>query len=59
MAGSIAPEIYGKEDIKKALLLMMIGGASKQMQDGMKIRGNINILLMVIIRSIIGRPRSS
>jgi DNA replication licensing factor MCM7 len=35
------------EDVKKSLLLMMIGGVTKEMQDGMKIRGNINILLMV------------
>jgi hypothetical protein len=47
------------KDIKKALLLMMIGGVSKQMQDGMKIRGNINILLMVIVTNIVGRSRNS
>lgn len=33
-------------DVKKALLLMMIGGIQKSMDDGMKIRGDINILLM-------------
>jgi DNA replication licensing factor MCM7 len=46
LALSIAPEIYGHEDVKKALLLQMVGGVSKQMQDGMRIRGDINILLM-------------
>jgi DNA replication licensing factor MCM7 len=46
LAKSIAPEIYGMEDIKKALLLLLVGGVSKEMPDGMKIRGNINILLM-------------
>jgi len=35
------------EDVKKSLLLMMVGGVTKEMQDGMRIRGNINILLMV------------
>jgi DNA replication licensing factor MCM7 len=46
LALSIAPEIYGHEDVKKALLLQMVGGVTKQMQDGMRIRGDINILLM-------------
>jgi DNA replication licensing factor MCM7 len=46
LAKSIAPEIYGMEDIKKALLLLLVGGVNKETPDGMKIRGNINILLM-------------
>ncbi|EGG14151.1 MCM family protein [Cavenderia fasciculata] len=46
LARSIAPEIYGHLDVKKALLLMMIGGISKSMRDGMSIRGDINICLM-------------
>ena len=46
LAKSIAPEIYGMEDIKKALLLLLVGGVDKNMSDGMKIRGNMNILLM-------------
>ena len=46
LAKSIAPEIYGMEDIKKALLLLLVGGVDKTLPDGMKIRGNLNILLM-------------
>jgi DNA replication licensing factor MCM7 len=46
LARSIAPEIYGLDDIKKALLLLLVGGVNKEMSDGMKIRGNINILLL-------------
>jgi len=34
------------EEVKKALLLLMVGGISKEMDDGMKIRGNINVLMM-------------
>lgn len=34
------------QEIKKALLLLMVGGVTKQMSDGMKIRGNVNVLLM-------------
>ena len=47
MAKSIAPEIYGLDDVKKALLLLMVGGSTTQMADGMKIRGDINIALIV------------
>ncbi len=46
LAKSLAPEIYGKDDIKKTLLLLLVGGVNKEMADGMKIRGNINVLLM-------------
>ncbi|XP_051781173.1 DNA replication licensing factor MCM7 isoform X2 [Erpetoichthys calabaricus] len=45
LASSIAPEIYGHEDVKKALLLLLVGGVD-QSPKGMKIRGNINICLM-------------
>lgn len=38
MAASIAPEIYGHEDVKKALLLLLVGGVD-QSPRGMKIRG--------------------
>lgn len=46
LSQSIAPEIFGHEDVKKALLLLMIGGVTKRMDEGMKIRGDINICLM-------------
>lgn len=45
LASSLAPEIYGHEDVKKALLLLLVGGVDCT-PHGMKIRGNINILLM-------------
>lgn len=46
LSKSIAPEIYGHDDVKKALLLLLVGGVSKEMGDGLKIRGDINICLM-------------
>lgn len=46
LSRSIAPEIFGHEDVKKALLLLLIGGVTKEMGDGMRIRGDINICLM-------------
>ncbi|KAL5511283.1 MCM7 [Sanghuangporus vaninii] len=46
LSQSIAPEIYGHDDVKKALLLLLVGGVTKSMGDGMKIRGDINVCLM-------------
>lgn len=46
LAQSIAPEIYGHVDVKKALLLLLVGGVTKSTGDGLKIRGDINICLM-------------
>jgi len=47
LARSIAPEIYGLEDVKKAMLLLLISGVTRTSKtDGMRIRGDINILLM-------------
>lgn len=46
LARSIAPEIYGHDDVKKCLLLLLIGGVTKEMGDGMRIRGDINVCLM-------------
>ncbi|KAI0155051.1 DNA replication licensing factor mcm7 [Xylariaceae sp. FL1272] len=46
LAKSIAPEIFGHLDVKKALLLLLVGGVTKTMGDGMRIRGDINICLM-------------
>ena len=45
LSASIAPEIFGHEDVKKALLLLLVGGVDRN-PNGMKIRGNINICLM-------------
>jgi DNA replication licensing factor MCM7 len=47
LSASIAPEIFGHEDIKRSLLLMLVGGCTRSLpDDGMRIRGDINICLM-------------
>ncbi|CCL99994.1 uncharacterized protein FIBRA_02019 [Fibroporia radiculosa] len=46
LAQSIAPEIYGHVDVKKALLLLLVGGVTKTLGDGLKIRGDLNVCLM-------------
>ncbi|OHE96397.1 MCM2/3/5 family protein [Colletotrichum orchidophilum] len=46
MADCIAPSIYGNVDIKKAILCLLLGGSKKILPDGMKLRGDINVLLL-------------
>mmetsp|Transcript_9289 Transcript_9289/g.42304 ORF Transcript_9289/g.42304 Transcript_9289/m.42304 type:complete len:389 (+) Transcript_9289:1135-2301(+) len=46
LAQSISPEIFGHEDVKKALLLLLCGGVSRRLNDGIKIRGDIHVCLM-------------
>lgn len=45
-AASIAPSIYGHDDIKKAIACMLFGGSPKKLPDNLRIRGDINILLL-------------
>lgn len=42
---SIAPSIYGHEDIKRGIALALFGGESKNPGEKHKIRGDINVLL--------------
>ncbi|KAB5575528.1 MCM2/3/5 family protein [Coniochaeta sp. 2T2.1] len=46
MTECIAPSIYGNRDIKKAILCLLMGGAKKILPDGMRLRGDINVLLL-------------
>ncbi|ROT39238.1 MCM2/3/5 family protein [Sodiomyces alkalinus F11] len=46
LADCIAPSIYGNRDIKKAILCLLLGGTKKILPDGMRLRGDINVLLL-------------
>ena len=43
---SIAPTIYGTDDVKEAIALQLFGGIPKEMPDGSRLRGDIHVLLV-------------
>ncbi|KIJ38417.1 hypothetical protein M422DRAFT_258780 [Sphaerobolus stellatus SS14] len=45
-AKSVAPSIFGTLDIKKAITCLLFGGSKKILPDGMRLRGDINVLLL-------------
>ncbi|MCL2142490.1 MAG: minichromosome maintenance protein MCM, partial [Methanimicrococcus sp.] len=46
IVGSIAPTIYGHENVKRALMYQLFSGVVKQFPDGSRVRGDIHIILV-------------
>lgn len=46
LIAGLAPEIFGLEHVKRALLLQMIGGSTISTEDGLRIRGDLNVALI-------------
>ena len=49
---SIAPAVYGHEEIKKGILLMLFGGVHKTTPESINLRGDINV-------AVVGDPSTS
>ncbi|CAL5214393.1 unnamed protein product [Lathyrus oleraceus] len=43
---SVAPTIFGHQDIKRAILLMLMSGVHKSTHEGISLRGDINVCIV-------------
>ncbi|KAJ0262679.1 DNA replication licensing factor MCM6 [Hirschfeldia incana] len=46
LVGSMAPTVFGHQDIKRAVLLMLLGGVHKTTHEGINLRGDINVCIV-------------
>ena len=46
IVSSHAPSIYGMREVKEAIALQLFGGVSKVLPDGVRLRGDIHVLLV-------------
>jgi len=42
----IAPSVYGHDEVKRGILLMLFGGVNKNTNEGIKLRGDLNVCIV-------------
>lgn len=46
MVSSIAPTVYGHDEVKRGILLMLFGGVHKETKEGISLRGDVNVCIV-------------
>ncbi|GMH62323.1 hypothetical protein TL16_g03452 [Triparma laevis f. inornata] len=46
LVNSIAPNVFGHQEVKRGVLLMLLGGVHKTTQEGIKLRGDVNVCIV-------------
>jgi DNA replication licensing factor MCM6 len=46
MVESIAPSVYGHDEVKRGILLMLFGGVHKKTREGISLRGDLNVCVV-------------
>lgn len=46
LANSIAPNTFGHQEVKRGILLMLLGGVHKTTSEGMRLRGDVNVCIV-------------
>lgn len=46
LVDSICPTVFGHQEIKRAVLLMLLGGVHKLTHEGINLRGDINVCIV-------------
>jgi len=46
LVASVAPNVFGHEEVKRGILLQLFGGVHKRTPEGMRLRGDINVCVV-------------
>eukprot|EP00936_MAST-01D_sp_MAST-1D-sp1_P002238 g2238.t1 len=46
MARSVCPSVFGHDEVKRGVLLMLFGGVHKKTKEGISLRGDINVCIV-------------
>ncbi|KAJ2744924.1 MCM DNA helicase complex subunit mcm6 [Coemansia sp. BCRC 34301] len=52
LVASVAPTVFGHDELKRGVLLQLLGGVHKRTREGMRLRGDINVC-------VVGDPATS